>query len=447
MSVPASRRSEHTILDRPHPDNPALEGPALARIRPPASVRGVAWLIALAIPVFAFIALVVPWQQNALSSGRVIAYAPQERQQPIEAPISGRIETWFVAEGERVVKGQPLVELRDNDPDLMSRLEGKRDTAMAARTAAEQQIASYERKLEAAIAARDLQVAELEAKIQGTLQKRAGEAAESETAQLNLDRLEVLAQEGIASTRDLEVARMKARKTETSLQARNREISAMRQAQQKARAEAESKIESTRAELEAARSKLAEADRKVLESEVKVARQASQVIRAPRDGTILRLHGGLGGGQIKAGDAVATLVPTTDSRAVELWVDGNDMPFIDEGTMVRLVFEGWPALQFVGLHGASTGTFEGRVAFIDATDDGAGKFRTVVIPTEQAEWPDGVHLRQGVRAKGFFLLGRVPLGYELWRQINGFPPMPSVEKGDKTSLPTNKKPRAPASLK
>ena len=241
---------------------------------------------------------------------------------------------------------------------------------------------------------------------------------------------------------------MKADKARAAVEALDREIASVRQARSKAAADAEAKIASVQAELEHGRSKLASAWGKVLDQDVKVSRQARQLVRAPRAGTVLRLHGGSGAGNIKVGDPLVTLVPETDQRAVELFIDGNDMPLMEAGDPVRLVFEGWPALQFVGLRGgASTGTFPGRLAFVDATDDGKGAFRVVVLPDEDgAPWPDAHVLRQGVRAKGWVLLGQVSLGYELWRQINGFPALPSVEKGVKPTLPSGKKPKAPSGL-
>lgn len=445
MTAPDSRRSDLALADRLHPDNPSWS-PALARIRPPASVRATALFLFFLLPTLFTAAVFVPWQQSASATGTVIAYAPEERQQSVEAPIYGRIERWFVREGERVQKGDPLVEIRDNDPNLLSRLEQTRTAAMANQSAVEQQILNYEAKLEAAKASWELVLAEKEAQVQESLQKRAGEAAEAEAAALNLERTRTLAAEGIASTRELEVARMKAEKARSALEARDREVGAKRQAKQKAGADAEAKVASVRAELEATRSKLTDAQKKVLESDTKLARQASQVVRAPREGAVLRLHGGLGGGVIKSGDKLVTLVPDVSSRAAELYIDGNDMPFVDEGTEVRLVFEGWPALQFVGLPGTGQGTFHGRIAFLDAHADSKGKFRAIVVPDEGDSWPRD-RLRQGVRVKGFLLLGQVSLGYELWRQINGFPPVPDVEKGEKQALPTNKKPRAPVELK
>ena len=65
---------------------------------------------------------------------------------------------------------------------------------------------------------------------------------------------------------------------------------------------------------------------------------------------------------------------------------------------------------------------------IDATDDGTGRFRVLVQPTTGADWPSDRYLRQGVRANGWVMLQQVTLGYELWRQLNGFPPSVSKEE-------------------
>ena len=138
---------------------------------------------------------------------------------------------------------------------------------------------------------------------------------------------------------------------------------------------------------------------------------------------------------VKQGDQLAVLVPDTGTRAVELWVDGNDVPLITPGRHVRVQFEGWPAVQFVGWPSVAIGTFGGTVAFVDATDNGQGLFRLVVLPDESAEWPEARYLRQGVRANGWILLNQVRLGYELWRQFNGFPPaVGSPDKSGKSAV-------------
>jgi hypothetical protein len=115
------------------------------------------------------------------------------------------------------------------------------------------------------------------------------------------------------------------------------------------------------------------------------------------------------------------LVPTTRERAAEVYISGNDMPLISDGASVRLQFEGWPALQFSGWPQVAVGTFPGRVTVLDASDDGQGRFRVLVVPEQQSDWPEARFLRQGVRVNAWVQLGRVSLGYELWRLFNGFP--------------------------
>ncbi|HHO51246.1 MAG TPA: HlyD family efflux transporter periplasmic adaptor subunit [Deltaproteobacteria bacterium] len=422
--------------------------PAARMLRPPAPVRAVAAILALLLPLFALALLAMPWQQAALGTGQVIAFAPQERRQTVEAPIPGRIEAWRVQEGQRVQAGDPLVELRDNDPQQMDRLSRSRDVGERQLQTLAKQVRSYEAKLAAARLARDRLVAEHGAEIAGSQRRRPGLAAEAEVEALQAERLAVLAADGIASTRDAELARMRRDKALAELEALDRQIEAQRQAQAKVAAEGDAKIASAQAELEAARAKRSGAEQGQLELEGHVRRQSSRLVVAPRAGRVLRLHGGPGGGQVKAGDPLLTLVPDASTRAVELYVDGNDMPLIREGEQVRLLFEGWPALQVVGFPGAEAGTYAGQVALVDASDDGRGRFRLVVTPAEGAPpWPDAQRLRQGVRAKGWVLLGSVSLGYELWRRLNGFPALPPVDKGGALKLPSTKKPRAPADLK
>ena len=127
---------------------------------------------------------------------------------------------------------------------------------------------------------------------------------------------------------------------------------------------------------------------------------------------------------LKAGATLVVLVPHTKRTVVELFLNGNDVPMVSAGRTVRLQFEGWPALQFSGWPSVAVGTFGGRVLLVDATDDGLGKFRVLVEPDPDDEpWPSAQYLRQGVRANGWVLLDVVSLGYELWRQFNGFPPV------------------------
>ena len=129
---------------------------------------------------------------------------------------------------------------------------------------------------------------------------------------------------------------------------------------------------------------------------------------------------------VKAGQVLAVIVPETANRAVELYVSGNDAPLLSVGRRVRLQFEGWPAVQFAGWPSVAVGTFGGVIQVIDPGAGADGKVRVIIFPDEGEEWPDGRYLRQGVRVIGWVLLDSVSLGWELWRQFNGF--QPSIQK-------------------
>lgn len=421
---------------------------ALRMVRSPVGAGALTRWLAASIPLIALILAVLPWQQTSVGAGRVVAFEPVERTQTIEAPVRGVIADWLVAEGDVVVAGQPLVEIADNDPDRGARLVAVRDAARAGVEAARLTRDAYVAKRDAEVAKRDLAVAEHEARIAELLERRAGEEAELVVGVAQDERVSALAVDGLASTRDAELAELAATRAAAALSARDATIEAARRARDKAERDGAAAIASVEADTRAAEAKVAEAEAKLVEAETVVARFDRRVVTAPRPGVVHRVLGGPGGAQVSEGELLLTLVPATSSRAVELYVDGNDVALVAPGAEVRLLFEGWPALQFPGMPGASAGTYVGRVAFLDATDDGAGMFRALVLPDpDSPAWPEPARLRQGVRVKGFVLLGTVPLGYELWRQINGFPPIPADNKSDASLPPSSKKPRAPGELK
>ena len=146
---------------------------------------------------------------------------------------------------------------------------------------------------------------------------------------------------------------------------------------------------------------------------------------------------GQGSDLVKPGDVLAVIVPETESRAVEIWIDGNDAPLIHPGQQVRLQFEGWPAVQLSGWPSVAAGTFGGVVAFVDPTDNGHGQFRVFIAPAPEEIWPAAKYLRQGVRTNAWVSLSQVTLGYELWRTFNGFPAalqeIKPLDKGDRKS--------------
>jgi hypothetical protein len=106
-----------------------------------------------------------------------------------------------------------------------------------------------------------------------------------------------------------------------------------------------------------------------------------------------------------------------------------DVPLLARGRKVRLQFDGWPVLQFSGWPNASVGTFGGLVQVIDYVASSNGEYRILVIPDPSEEpWP--VLLRLGSGVNGWVMLNDVPIWYEIWRQINGFPPTISIEESE-----------------
>jgi hypothetical protein len=85
------------------------------------------------------------------------------------------------------------------------------------------------------------------------------------------------------------------------------------------------------------------------------------------------------------------------------------------------MFDGWPAIIFSGWPNVSYGTFGGKIVAIDNFTSKDGKYRILVsADSQEVPWPEAIRIGSG--ANGFALLNDVPIWYELWRQLNGFPP-------------------------
>ncbi|MCQ8179871.1 HlyD family secretion protein [Methylomonas sp. SURF-1] len=392
----------------------------------------------LLLTVLLFLLLLTPWQQNVRGIGRVVAYIPGDRQQTVGAPVEGRISRWLVKEGSRVRAGEVIAELRDNDPLLLQRLESERQALLGRQTAIDNRVETFREQLRMAEQARPQALAAAESRLEMARQRQrqavqGAEAASAArlTSSLNLTRQQTLQEKGLASRRTLELAQLEMAqrsadldRAHAALAAARSEVDAVGADLRKLTADTTASVEKARAELNKAIEDQNYLRADLLKVETRLARQQTQTITAPRDGTVLRLLVNPNAEMVKAGQPLAMLVPDTDQRAVELWVDGNDLPLIVSGSKVRLQFEGYPAIQFGGWPEFSIGSFGGRVVLIDATDDGKGHFRILVQPDpDDIPWPEVRFLRQGVRVNGWVLLGQVTLGYELWRIFNGFPPL------------------------
>lgn len=211
---------------------------------------------------------------------------------------------------------------------------------------------------------------------------RAQEAAQLalETSKFNLRRQRDLFKQGLASRKDYE----------------------------------NSKINVSKYEVE-----LAKAQTQYIKAQRELARQLTQKIVAPVDGFVVRVKAGVGAQIVKSGDPLMVIAPKINSLVAELWVSGDDIALIEAGDKARIQFAGWPAVQVPGWPSIAVGTFQGKVHLVDAAASMKGKFRVLITPEEN--WPSQLFIRQGSSVSGFINIGTVPLWWEIWRQVNGFP--------------------------
>ena len=150
-------------------------------------------------------------------------------------------------------------------------------------------------------------------------------------------------------------------------------------------------------------------------------RNGMYYIKAPQSGYINRaLQSGIGE-TIKEGTPIATIMPSQYDIAVESFVDPIDLPLIRKGEKVRVWFDGWPTIVFSGWPDMSYGTFGGEVVAIENFISDNGKFRILIAPDKnEASWPKQLSIGSG--AQTIALLNTVPVWFELWRTLNGFPP-------------------------
>lgn len=399
--------------------------------------------------VLGFIVLVLglvflPWRQFVAGTGRVIAFNPLDRRVNVEAQVSGRVKHLHVVEGQRVKKGDVIAEIQDNDPNLLNNLKAQREAIESRRDFAQGRVES----LTAQITQQELAKAQA---IDGAEQRVAAARIAAETALLNFNRTRELHARQLESQRNLELATLS--RDSTAAELKSAEAALKRTSN-----DMDATIASTHASKGSALGEVATAERDLSVIDIQINQNLRQVVEAPRDGIVLQVAA-TDGTYLRPGSLICVIIPETDSRYVEVWVSGNDMPLVHArkeeqgqvtpGSQVRLSFEGWPAVQLVGWPQLAVGTFGGEVVFVDATDDGMGKFRVVVGPADDVVdrgdgkgpvtvgWPDSERwLRQGARANAWILLNEVPLWFELWRQINGFPPV--VSNADGKLDPTKK---------
>lgn len=350
--------------------------------------------------------ILVPWQQTVVGSGKVTSFAPEARPQTVESRISGRIVRWYVREGAHVNKGDTIAILADInvnflDTNLLNRLQVLRERTFDAQ----------EKAINVAIQRRK----QAEQRYNASLARLENVMVEISTARIRYLRADTLFKQDLVSRRELETAQLNLQKAMADSATAYAGMTSAQQDINAFVAEEERVINQAYVTMQEVDVRLGNAEGRV----------GSGVILAPLTGTVVRIAKAGSGQTVKEGEELALIVPTTNDQAVEIYVSGMDAALIQPGRYVSLQFSGFPAFQFSGWRHVNVGIFHGRVKVVDAVDDGTGRFRVLVIPTDDPEyrsWPDGRYLRQGTDATGWVLLDEVPIGYELWRQLMGFPP-------------------------
>ncbi len=460
--------------------------PTLQLARSSRTARKLANFLMTSLVVSIVVMAFAPWQQSIWGTGNVIAFAPDKRQQIIEAPITGRIVRWGenIFENARVEKGELIAEISDLDEGYTMRLGMQLQNAklaaeaagntlqanMRARDALYQAMISLETQIERFEEIKrqteDAQTAFVRMATDRVRAEQRGLAeAKAALPQLEAEygRMKRLAQIENVSVQEFQITERKYREAEERVGRAEAFVDAAKSDLEGKQSErdaaisraqldidlAKARVDSFRGEIsraegavESARQSFKNAEQSILNLETIIARQQNQTLVAPFDGFIVKITPNMNTAVLKQGDHICTIVPDTEDRAVQIWLSGNDAPLVkppgvDEegnripGSHVRLQFEGWPALQFAGWPAVAIGTFGGEVVSVDSIDDGIGRFRVLIRPDDDdISWPEGRFLRQGVRANGWVLLNQVPLWFEVWRRLNAFPPVVDMEGGD-----------------
>ncbi len=392
----------------------------------------------------ALVVLFLPWTQNIRSRGKLTTLQPQDREQMINSMISGRVEKWFVREGQLVAAGDTIVFISEInaeylDPQLLDRAKNQTEAKKASVEAYRQKAEALAQQVQALQKNQSLKLKQAQNYLRQSELKVISDSIELQTAVVNLeiaqtqvDRQEVLYREGLKSLTELELRRQKYQEAfNKKVYAENVWLASKNQLLNAAinlntvTNDYQEKIAKASSDRMSALSAAMEAEgqyQKLYSQQSNYfQRSGFYYITAPQDGYVTKaLVTGIGA-TIKEGDPVFSFIPANYQLAVEMFVRPIDLPLIREGNRVRLQFDGWPALVFNGWPNLSFGTYSGVIVAFDQAAGPDGNFRVLVAPDpEAAPWPELLRLGSGVY--GIALLKNVPVWYELWRNLNGFPP-------------------------
>ena len=394
--------------------------------------------------IISLIILFLPWTQNIQSWGNVNALNPSHRPQTIQSVIGGRIEKWYVNEGDFVKKGDTILYLSElkseyMDPEIIPRA-GKQIQAK------EQSVASYMEKVKALDAQIDALDETRKAKIEQTenyvkqsklkivsdsINLNATET-EYSIAKVQFTRMEQLYRDGLKSLTDLEQRKQKLQDALAKIVSAENKLLISRNDYLNAIIEKTSiqnqfseKLSKTESEKYASLSDMYQAEGDVAKMQTQMmnysVRTQMYYITAPQDGYITRaIRTGIGE-TVKEGEDLVSLMPSAYELAVELFIKPLNIPLIQKGQHIRIIFDGWPNVVFSGWPNSSYGTYGGKVVAIDNFVSSNGNYR-ILITKDDNDHPWPKELRPSAGAFGMALLKDVPVWYEIWRQISGFPP-------------------------
>jgi multidrug efflux pump subunit AcrA (membrane-fusion protein) len=399
------------------------------------------------ILVVSFIVLILfflPWTQNISGVGSVTAISPEQRPQTIQSAIAGRIEKWYVQEGDYVKKGDTILflsEIKEDylDPNLVANTKNQVNAKRMSEQSYGGKVTSLEAQIKAIENERKLKLQQAQNKIkQATLKIKSDsidlEAVKTQLriAQIQFDRATTLNKEGLKAVTDVEEKRLKLQESEAKiitqenklLTSKNEYINAQVEIS-RITAEYSEKDSKARSEQFTALSSQFETKAQVKKLENQYAnysiRNGLYYIKSPQNGYVNRaLQSGLGE-TIKEGTEIVSITPSSYDIAVETYVYPIDIPLLYKGAKVRVWFDGWPTIVFSGWPNLSYGTFGGKIIAIETFISSNGKYRVLIAPDKNEEkWPKQLSI--GAGAQTIALLDNVPIWYEVWRQLNGFPP-------------------------
>lgn len=407
--------------------------------------------IIVGVSILAVITLFLPWTQNISGSGAVTTLRPDQRPQTIHSAIAGRIEKWYVKEGDFVQKGDTILFISETkeeylDPNLVENTENQ----MIAKERAGESYGGKVNSLTAQIGAinkeRILKLQQAQNKIRQSLLKIKSDSmdlvavrTQIKIATTQFNRALALNKEGLKPMTDVEEKRLKLQEIEAKIITQENKLLASENEWINAKvevkrigAEYSEKEQKAKSDQFTALSSQYDTQAQVNKLKNQYAnyqiRNGMYYIKAPQSGYVNRaLQSGIGE-TIKEGTPIVSIMPEKYDIAVETFVSPTDLPLLHKGEKVSVWFDGWPTIVFSGWPNMSYGTFGGRIVAIENFISENGKFRVLIAPDEkEAHWPKQISIGSG--AQTLALLDNVPVWFELWRTLNGFPPNYYQPKG------------------